>query len=429
MQDDKLSIPNPDNKRRSVCRVRTLLLLAALLVAAGGGYWWFDNLDTAVLPSDDRNAPGIETVPPSPENSVIGAADGTGKPHAAEESARELSAGIVAQDTGVAAGEALESAAMQPPSKMQPVQTLPADATNQNSGERMSSVENAGGARVPIVSGTEMRLALASRVATPPASEGRQDDAVVSSRFTGDLARWMVQGYHLGKGGKGYLAVGLPAANMHYASTLKGFNWSGDNLYAGRQDILSYVFSSGMLNGLYRLYVDRFLQNLDAAAAARSLTEAQMQDMYALYARQFNGLAGVLDGLADIPDLAARLGGLTALANVVAEADTRYGMLTVERERAKMAGDADRARALGKEVNQAMRAYQQAVQQRERETRSLIKAVKRNEDARIMDDSAILFVASWVGRRFDRREDIQAVQAAAGISADLARRLMEKAHP
>ena len=436
MQDDKLSV-SPKRGRRPRARrcISILLLLSILLVAAGGGYWWFDGLDRGKSISDVQTDLSLaadqdpvekkQIVPLAPSSADGDAAfvDG-GVSSSIEKPSVHQSDPVIVQEpeeetvqVGVAAGR---QNAEEPSS-----QAADDRIDLQETGQEETPVEAVGVTE----SGVETRLVLDRQTVTPAASEGRQDDAVVSARFAGNLARWMVQGYHPGRNGKGYVAVGLAAANMHYGTSLQGFNWSGDDPRAGRRDVLAYVFTPGMIRGLYRLYVNPFFQSLDAAIAARDLTDVQAQHMCELYAREFKGLAGVLDGLASMPDLAARLTELTTLAQNVAETDARYGMLAVEHERAKMAGNTSRARVLNRDVKRAMRTYQQALQARERRTRMLISTVKRNADARLLDDSTILFVSSWIGRRFARQQDIQAVRAAAEVSADFAHRLTDRTRP
>ncbi|HIU16981.1 MAG TPA: hypothetical protein IAB01_00860 [Candidatus Avidesulfovibrio excrementigallinarum] len=436
MQDDKLSVsPIHAKGRRSRRYFSTLLLLVLLLVAAGGGYWWFDSLDKGNVTSAVRGSlSGTTELTATEEKEMTGG-------HAAPlDNTATLTGGTPSQNGEVTPGnlssdvsQRMEEAPAQTAAAEADMQHAEAAAVQSQDGKEGSeeavSPASAGAAESSDTSRTEMRFALDRQSPMPASFEGRQDDAVVSSRFTGDLARWMVQGYRPGNNGKGYLAMGIQAANIRYGTSLQGFNWSGDDLRSGRRDILKYVFTPGMINGLYRLYVDQFFQNLDAAAAARGLTDVQVQNMCDLYARQFKGLAGALDGLAATPDLSTRLASLTKLTHAVAEADRRYGMLAVERERAKTAGDTARARALKKDVGQAMRTYRQAVQAQERGTRELVRTVKRNTDARLLDDSTLLFVSSWIGRRFARHEDVQAVRAAAEVTADFARRLAERGHP
>ena len=438
MQDDKLNMSSPSKGRRSGRRVYTFFLLLALLAAAGGGYWWFDNLDKIDSASDTRHALSVPATPDAADTTQAGHALLSSGDHS------ELSGETVRQHE-----EEADSYSVPEEHAVQNVHTECTQATTAEAGPQDSTMESAESlahstdlneagsgntlapsgelTEAPVAPGAEVRFALDRQDITPAASEGRQDDAVVSSRFTGDLARWMVQAYRPGRGDKGYLATGIQAANMRYGTSLQGFNWSGDDLRVGRRDILQYVFTPGMLNGLYRLYVDQFFQNLESATAVRGLTETQTDDMCMLYARQFKGLAGVLEGLAAMPDLAERLAGLTALTREVAEADSRYGMLVVERERAKMAGDVVKVRALNKDVGRAMRIYQQTLSKRDRETKALVRAIKVHNDARLLEDSTILFVSSWVGRRFAQQQNVQSVRTAAEISADLARRLTNRA--
>ena len=48
---------------------------------------------------------------------------------------------------------------------------------------------------------------------------------------------------------------------------MTGLAWIGDDLPAGRTAALNHLFTPGMLDAIYRLYVDRFMEAVNRSAA------------------------------------------------------------------------------------------------------------------------------------------------------------------
>ena len=69
-----------------------------------------------------------------------------------------------------------------------------------------------------------------------------------------------------------------------------------------------------MLQGLYSLYVDRFMEDIAREARARDLNAEQTQQLYMALAGRLVMLAGALEGVAATPDLDARLRQMDAAA-------------------------------------------------------------------------------------------------------------------
>ncbi len=270
--------------------------------------------------------------------------------------------------------------------------------------------------------GEEQRRSL-DKTTTPSAASGRQDDTVVKVTFIEDLATWMVNGYRPSPSGKGRIRLDVQQANMRYGVHLKGLGWHGESVHSGRRDVLHYVFTPGMLSGLYRLYGDRLLEQVLLAAQGKPLTPEQQGDMLVQYANRFQSLAGILSRVAAVPDLPGRLASIQSARKRVMDTESRYSELVYTLEQARERGAAGSVSELETAMQSAARRYQQAIMERERVTRALVGEIRGNAPERLLDNNTALFVAEWVGRRASSQPSgIQAASQAAQILEDLARR-------
>lgn len=259
---------------------------------------------------------------------------------------------------------------------------------------------------VPREGGAAERGSLAAPNETPPPEAGRTDDAVVRVGFIEDLAVWLVQGYTPADrpGRAGRLGANLQAANLRYGMGMKGLAWIGDDLPAGRAAALRHVFTPAMLDALYRMYIDRFMDAVARAAAApgegrAALTDAQRSEMYRLYSRRFRGMSGALQGVAALPNFIGRMDALRAAAQRVVDAGNHYSELVLVQDAARESGDPARVAEVKARVDAASRAYRQAVVDREKTRSELAVAIRANQSARLLDDDTLLYVAAWVERR------------------------------
>lgn len=263
----------------------------------------------------------------------------------------------------------------------------------------------------------------------------RTDDAVVRVAFIDDLAQWMVNNYQPGAGSaRGSILGGVQSANARYGLGMKGLAWIGDDLPAGRSEALRYVFTPGMLEGIYRLYIGRFMDSLLEASQRHgqqktALSREQTQEMLKLYAGRFQALSGALQGITALDNLPARMKNLRNAAAKVLETNSKYmeAMFAFNQAREKdNSAAADKARAT---MESASETYQQAVRKRSDLKASLTAAVRNNAAARLFSDDDIVFVASWVDRRLAQSPNaLEAARKAATLFQDLAQRL-ENAAP
>lgn len=282
----------------------------------------------------------------------------------------------------------------------------------------------------------------APAAALPAAPEGAvaQDDAVVRFAFVEDMAQWLVAGYyprgtHMEARSSGWVAPGLKAANMRYGVNMTGLSWSGEDIAAGRASVLDYAFTPAMLEALHRLYADRFMEAMSASAAAarishkgaeRALTSAEVAEMYTLYATRFRGLAGALREVAGMPDAVVRVSAWLAAQQTALDANAKYQDAVFGYETAREGNSVQMAEQARRIMELSGKAYQQAIMARERARETLAEAIRRNPDARRLDDDTLVYAAGWVYRRASGKADqparMDAVRMAATVLSDVAAR-------
>ena len=244
------------------------------------------------------------------------------------------------------------------------------------------------------------------------------EDSHIRMEIVEDLAAFIVSRFKPGPQG-GTLNVSVQALNQRYGAKL-GTVVDGKG---GRDALLRYAFHPSMLRGLYSLYADRFLDALNRNAASKGFTEEQIRQLHMALAGRSVILAGVLEGVASVPNLAAHLGEQEKAAQVVVDINAQMAeaVFAVDQLRESNAPESQISTAQLR-VDGLSARYRRALEERAAVQRGLVAAIRQN-GGQAMDDDSLLFVAQWVGRRL--RADAQAlasVQASAGILRDLARR-------
>ena len=275
--------------------------------------------------------------------------------------------------------------------------------------------------------GAEVRGPVAPGEQVPP-DAGRKDDQVVRIAFIDDLASWLVSHYvpAATPGRSGRLSASLQGANLRYGMGMTGLAWIGDDLPAGRTAALNHLFTPGMLDAIYRLYVDRFMEAVNRSAATplpsgEALSPAQRSEFFKMYARQFRGVAGALQALASMPDFNRQMENLSAAAQRVVDTNAQYSELTFAADEARSNGELTRYSTLRQKMAAKGQQYQQAVIAREQAKSAFVQALKRTPEARYLDDDALLFIASWIDRRtHNNPEKLTAAGQAANLFRDLA---------
>ena len=305
------------------------------------------------------------------------------------------------------------------------------DGTAETAGAGQAAPSESAPAVLP-PEGAAERGALASETMTQPLEgQGRQDDAVVKVAFIVDLAKWMVDGYQPSPNGRtGTLTVGVQGANLRYGAGMRGLSWIGDDLPKGRTEAIRYVYTPGMLDGLYKLYITRFMaemaETVDATSSGgKALSPAQKSDLYRSYAKRFRGLSGALQSVGAMQDFAARMDGLKNATQSVVEANARYSELVFELDNARELKQTANIERLNDQSQRAGQSYQQAVIKREQVREAVVATLRQNPAARLLDDDTLLFVAHWAERRVRSENPETAMDAtlqAATLFLDLAAR-------
>ncbi|MBD5557588.1 MAG: hypothetical protein HDQ92_03245 [Desulfovibrio sp.] len=249
----------------------------------------------------------------------------------------------------------------------------------------------------------------------PPVTE----DSRVRAGFVAELARWLAARYRPGPRG-GTLAVTVQALNQRLGVAQAGM------VPGGRAGLLRYAFHPSMIQGLYNLYVGRFLQDLDDAAKRRGLDEAQNRQFHLALAGRAVILAGALEGVASLPDMAAQLAHVEKLAQNAVDINAQMAQAVFELDEKRAANAPRQELAAGQlRVDGLAARYRRALDEQNTAQRALVAAI-RKDGGQGMDDEGLLFVAHWVERRLAAdRNALAAVRAAAGVLRDLGRRCAE----
>ncbi|MDR3363240.1 MAG: hypothetical protein LBO64_10465 [Desulfovibrio sp.] len=253
----------------------------------------------------------------------------------------------------------------------------------------------------------------------PPETPQITADNAVRPDFVEDLAAYLVANYKPGQR-DGALAISVQSVNQRYGVKMPGLM---DSPQSGRAGLLRYVFNPSMIQGLYTLYVDRFMEALGRQAAAKPLTPAQTQQLHMAVAGRCVVLAGALEGIAAVSDLKKRLGELQQISQSVVDINSQ--MMTVVFELDQLREDKaaqSRIDATQTRLNGISDRYRQALENRSAAQRALIAAIRKG-GGQSLDEDSLLFLAHWVDRRLRQEpQSIASVQASVGILRDLARR-------
>lgn len=273
----------------------------------------------------------------------------------------------------------------------------------------------------------------------PVAPAPPQEDAVVRLAFVEDLAGWLVESYHP-RGThpearkSGFVSAGLKSANLRYGVGMTGLSWSGDSISAGRAAVLTYAFNAPMLDALYRMYADRFMRAVAEAAAAprdgKVLPAESVAEMYRLYGQRFRALSGALEGVVGMKDFSRRVAAWTEATDAAADANASFMETLHAYETARDGGTPQQAEETRKLMDLAGKRYQQSIMMRERAKETLAEAMRKQPEARRLDDDTLVYIAMWVQRRVkDAPERMDAVRMATRLMGDLAGRFDAAATP
>lgn len=264
--------------------------------------------------------------------------------------------------------------------------------------------------------------------APPGVAPKLREDSVIRADFVRDLAGWMVSRYKPAPaGGRGQINAGLQAANLRYGTNLRGMERkSAGDIPASRAFILRYAFSPSMLEALYGIYAERFVDEVAHAALApdqgKAMSEAQLDDLYANYAGFFGDLSKVTAGAAAMPDLKARIEQVNAVGrkSLAVHAEITETVFALDEAREK--GNTASVQNLEKKLAELNGRYRSALQEHNAARAALIAAIRKGAPVRHLDDDTVLFVTLWIERRLDQPDAQAAAVKASQLLADLSRR-------
>lgn len=259
------------------------------------------------------------------------------------------------------------------------------------------------------------------------------EDAVMRAAFTEDLAPWLVSLYYPQKSHpqarkSGIVLADISRINQRYGIQMTGLSWSGDSIHEGRASVLEYIFMPSMIDSLYALYVDRFMAGIATAAVSpradgTTLTEAQREEMYTLYAQHLRSYASALDGIVRMNGLSRSVEAWQLTTDKALEANAEFTARLFDYESARDAGKSAEAAEARKQMDAAGKAYQQAIIMRERARESLAESLRSSVNARRLDESSLLYLATWVKRRLDASpQNKESLQSISSVLKDLSTR-------
>lgn len=256
------------------------------------------------------------------------------------------------------------------------------------------------------------RPVLFSQEPLPPA---REDSRVKPSHLS-QLAQWLAARYRPGPSG-GNLSVNIQALN----------NVGGVVMapgMGGRASLLRYAFQPSMVEGLYRLYVDRFVADLDEAAGKRGFNARESRQFREALAGKAMLASQALEGLLSQKDLGGRLKAIDDLARKSVDINSSLAAAVAELDEAQKAkAGKQNISTLRMRVDGLAARYRRAVDEHAGAQRALVEEIGRKAGP-TLDADGILFLASWVERRMADGESAQAsLRACAAVLRDLARRL------
>ncbi len=377
---DVEELPKPSGKRGNAVKLTVLTLLAVLITAAAL-YW---------LSRD-------------------------------EETKQELAEKVIENVDNVIKDTALEKVAtyMDPPPP--PIaQTPPATnniiaSTTPSTEQTQQEDENS-----PVVSG------FAANEPAGTVAPTVEEDSMVPMTFIDDAAQWMVSRYKPGRG----LRFSIAATNYRYGQTMRGLMPAGQgDVLSARAALLRYAFNTPMLTALYNLYADRFVAALGDAAEfptkGSPLSPQHTADMYKQYAKQFQLLSAVLQGIAATPNFLEQVQQAEDLGqesvNIHSQITNAVFDLDMAREAQNQAGQDD-AQA---RIDRLNLTYQDVLAKRKQASLGLVSTIQSKAPAaRGVDADTIIFIAEWFERRqVEQNGALETIPTVANLLNDLASRL------
>ena len=334
---------------------------------------------------------------------------------------REQAASVIDNATSgtplAGAGGVFRDAPPPPPPSVVSPYTAPGTLAGQNVQGTVGSLAGA--------SATENGLAATNGASAPASLPPRvTEDSRVRPQFVESLAAYLVSRFKPGPR-TGALNVSVQNVNQRFGTKLTGI---ADGDTGGRAALLRYAFHPTMLQGLYSLYVDRFMEDVAREARAKDFNAEQTHQLYMALAGRFVMLAGALEGVAATPDLDTRLRQVDAAGQATMDINSQMAEAVFEYDQLRESGASQAQLGTAQlRVDGLGARFRRSLEEQSVAQRALVSAIRRGA-GQTMEDDELVFVARWVDRRL--KQDAQAmasVQSSAGILRDLARRFAQAA--
>ncbi|MBD5641738.1 MAG: hypothetical protein HDQ91_04910 [Desulfovibrio sp.] len=364
-------LPRPRPEKAGSLKT-ALLALLCLLILACAGYWLTLSSDRKEAYRElaaDHAASLLADTPFASLANLLRPA----KPQLPEQLLRP------ATEKGTLSGQTVTGTIAAPPDFGESSATAPAEMNGQGGALPLPGLLAPGQ--------TENQVVFSQEPLQPVAEDSRIKAAYLTS-----LAQWLANHYRTGS--QGGLAANVQALNQECGVRL------ANQAQGGRSGILRYAFHPSMINGLYRLYIDRFMADLNEAAIRKGFNPDQNRQFHRAMAGRAAILASSLAGVLQVPDLPARLAQIDSLAQKTVDANAELTTAVFELDAARSGRASRQALAAGQmRVDGATARYRRASEEHTRAQDALAAEIRRHSGQNADEDS-LLFLAAWVGRRY-----------------------------
>ena len=268
----------------------------------------------------------------------------------------------------------------------------------------------------------------------PPEQGEKRQDSVVTAGFARDMGSWLASGYvpPRREGEKGHTSRTLVNANFRY-STSGTLRTAERDPLKGRAGILNYVFSSGMMEALYRMYSPSLLEEMERAARDEKrrvpLEDVHVADMFMVYADAFRRLGVSLEA-ASGADLASLSAAVHREAAQEAAANDDFARAYTALSQAREHGRRDEVAVQSRRMAESTRIAGLYAERQERAKNDMVHAIRSRASESTLSSAELLFLGEWLSRR---RASAETVRSAADIclrTAELMRQRAERIlHP
>lgn len=244
-------------------------------------------------------------------------------------------------------------------------------------------------------------------------------DSRVTPDYLADFAQWLAARYQPGPRG-GTLTFNVQNLNNLFGITM------AQKTKGGRTSLLRYAFHPSMVQGLYHLYIDRFLEDLNEASRKQGLSAEQNHQFHLALAGRTLLMATALEGVLHTPDLAQRMSKIDDLGQKAVDINAQLSNAVFELDEMRSAkASQQQINAIQMRIDGITARFKRAEEERLAAQRELISAIHKNS-GQSLDDESLLYIAAWAQRRLAEGGDaIAALNSCAAILRDLAKRCAE----